>query len=96
MTLAQALERGRSEAAQRAALGFDQARLDQAAREGLAAGAFEETVEDSAAIVEEFYPEDDVEAASSTGTATNASALTLGQKLDRRLANAGPGEGGPS
>lgn len=57
MTLSQALERARAEAAQRAGLGFDQARLDQAAREGLAAGAFEESAEEAGAIIEEFFPE---------------------------------------
>ena len=40
----------------RQAAGFDQSALDQAARQGFKNGAFEDTVEDSGAIVEEFFP----------------------------------------
>lgn len=39
-------------------VGFDQQALDQAARMGFANGDFEEQEEDAAAIVEEFYPQD--------------------------------------
>jgi hypothetical protein len=37
--------------------GFDQAALDEAARQGFAAGAFEESEEDGVAVVQEFYPD---------------------------------------
>ncbi|MBN8747180.1 MAG: hypothetical protein J0I65_06685 [Variovorax sp.] len=57
-TLAQALQSARDEVQARQAAGFDQAALDQAAREGFAAGAFEESAEEGAAVVEEFFPED--------------------------------------
>lgn len=57
-TLAQALEAARAEVEARQAAGFDQAALDQAAREGFAAGAFEESVEEGAAVVEEFFPDE--------------------------------------
>ncbi len=40
----------------RQAAGFDQSALDQAARQGFNNGAFEDTVEDTGAIVEEFFP----------------------------------------
>lgn len=96
LTLAQALDQARAEAAQRMALGFDQAGLDQAAREGLAAGAFEESVEDGMAVVEEFYPESEAGSSSDAGPGTGGSAPTLGQKLGQRLAGTGPSEGGPS
>jgi len=36
--------------------GFDQAALDAAARAGFGNGAFEDSIEDSAAITDEFYP----------------------------------------
>ena len=38
-------------------LAFDQAALDEAARQGFANGAFEELEEDVPAVVEEFFPE---------------------------------------
>jgi hypothetical protein len=40
----------------RQAAGFDQSALDQAARQGFNNGAFEDSEEDSGAIVEEFFP----------------------------------------
>lgn len=42
--------------ARRHAAGFDQAALDAAARAGFSNGAFEDSIEESAAIAEEFYP----------------------------------------
>jgi hypothetical protein len=44
--------------ARRKAAGFDQSALDAAARAGFARGAFEDSVEDGAAVVDEFYPGD--------------------------------------
>ena len=86
-TLAQALEAARAEVQARQAAGFDQAALDQAAREGFAAGAFEESVEEGAAVVEEFFPEAAGEPAA-TGPRQKKSAL--GDKLQRLVAK---GEG---
>jgi hypothetical protein len=57
MTLAQALEAARTLQEEWHAAGFDQAALDDAAREGLAQGAFEESAEEGSAVVEEFYPD---------------------------------------
>jgi hypothetical protein len=54
----QALEEARQEVRSRAASGFNQAALDEVARAGFAAGAFEESAEDGAAVVEEFYPQE--------------------------------------
>ncbi|MGF6872197.1 phage capsid protein [Paraburkholderia sp. MM5477-R1] len=42
--------------ARRKASGFDQAALDAAARAGFGNGAFEDSIEESAAVTEEFYP----------------------------------------
>ena len=55
-TLAQALADSKAVAEERFAAGFDQKALDEAARRGLAHGAFEESPEEGAAVVEEFYP----------------------------------------
>ncbi len=40
-------------------VGIDQQALDEAARQGLALGAFEESEEEGEAVVEEFYPDSD-------------------------------------
>jgi len=51
----------RQEREQQAALGLDQAALDEAARQGLALGEFEESEEEGVEVVEEFYPEPGME-----------------------------------
>ena len=58
MTLAQAVAAAKTEAQERQALGFDQGALDEAARAGFAAGAFEESEEEGVSVVEEFYPDE--------------------------------------
>lgn len=58
MTMTEAIAHARSESELRKASGFNQAALDEAARQGFAAGAFEESEEDGAAVVEEFYPDE--------------------------------------
>lgn len=40
----------------RQSAGFDQAALDNAARQGFGNGAFEDSEDDTSAIVEEFFP----------------------------------------
>ncbi|KAE8760835.1 phage capsid protein [Paraburkholderia madseniana] len=55
-TLEDTLMQARELDARRRAAGFDQAALDMAARAGFANGAFEDSVEESAAVAEEFYP----------------------------------------
>ncbi len=57
MTLEEALTDARNLDEQRKAAGFDQVALDQAAKIGLANGAFEESEEEGGALVEEFFPE---------------------------------------
>ncbi len=56
LTLEQAIEEARELDQRRQASGFDQAALDEAARQGFANGAFEELEEDVPAVVDEFYP----------------------------------------
>ena len=60
-SLAQVVALARQEREQQAALGLDQAALDEAARQGLALGEFEESEEEGVGVVEEFYPDTDAE-----------------------------------
>ena len=62
-TLEQAVADARSAWDARKAAGVNQAALDEAARMGFALGEFEECEEDGAAVVEEFYPQEDVQGA---------------------------------
>jgi len=55
-TLEDAISTARELDARRKAAGFDQAALDAAARTGFSNGAFEDSIEDGAAVVDEFYP----------------------------------------
>ncbi len=57
MTLSQAVQQAKVEAEMLIATGFDQAALDEAARLGFACGAFEDSEEEGAAVVDEFYPD---------------------------------------
>ncbi len=72
MTMTEAIAFARSERELRKTTGFAQAALDEAARQGFANGAFEETEEDGASVVEEFYPEP----REGAGTGTDNSAGT--------------------
>lgn len=56
-TLAQVIASARTEWEARRAAGMNQVALDEAARAGFALGEFEESEEDGAAVVEEFYPD---------------------------------------
>jgi Recombination directionality factor-like len=56
MSMVEALTSAKFDREVRLGAGWDQAALDSAAREGFAAGVFEESVEEGAAVVEEFYP----------------------------------------
>ena len=54
-SMSDAIASAKTEHADRRAAGFDQAALDEAARQGLAHGAFEESEEDGSSVVAEFY-----------------------------------------
>jgi hypothetical protein len=77
-SLAAALAYARELDASRRAAGFDQEALDIAARAGFALGAFEESVEEGAAVVEEFFPET---SPAVVERAKRSERLSLGQKL---------------
>ncbi|MFC5428757.1 phage capsid protein [Paraburkholderia denitrificans] len=55
-SLQEAITQARELNTTRQAAGFAQAALDAAARVGFANGAFEDSIEESAAVAEEFYP----------------------------------------
>lgn len=59
--------------AQRQAAGFDQVALDEAARRGFGNGAFEDSEEDSGAVIEEFFSRTDT-----AHTQTHSKALPPG------------------
>ena len=89
MTMAEAIASAKAESEVRKASGFDQAALDEAARDGFAAGAFEESEEDGAAVVEEFFP-DEFDSGFSSNPAGNAaptgSKSGLADKLNYKAA----------
>jgi len=58
MSLESALQAAQQEAEQRKAAGWNQQALDKAAAAGLADGAFEDSEEEGAAVVEEFFQTD--------------------------------------
>lgn len=67
----------------RQSAGFDQAALDTAARLGLSNGCFEDTEEDSGAIVEEFFSVTDMESTNSLAPAASTPPKpTLTEKLE--------------
>lgn len=87
LTLEDAIARARELDGQRKASGFDQNALDEAARQGFGNGAFEESGEDTQAVVEEFYPDSDgTENAEVDKGADNTS---LKDKLDQKVARRG-------
>lgn len=57
MSIVEAVNAARAQREARLDAGFDQAALDEAARQGFAQGAFEDSPEEAAAVVEEFFPE---------------------------------------
>lgn len=60
MSLTDAVAEAKQLAAQNEQAGIDQAALDLAAQEGFALGAFEDTEDESLAVVEEFYPDEEM------------------------------------
>lgn len=81
-TLAEAIQGARAEWDQRKAAGVDQVALDEVARTGFALGEFEESEEDGAAVIEEFFPVD-----GEHQEAHGASAVEQGSGITPGLAN---------
>ena len=82
--LNEAVTTAKSSSEERRLAGFDQASLDAAARAGLANGAFEESVEEGGAVVEEFYPPQGDAATAKQDTPAHCS---LSDKLQRKAAS---------
>ncbi|PXX05451.1 hypothetical protein C7399_14114 [Paraburkholderia tropica] len=91
-SLEAAITEARELDARRRAAGFDQTALDAAARAGFANGAFEDSIEDGAAVADEFYPAQsgddrghgDGNAHAAAGQTPTASSLK--DRLDQRAA----------
>jgi Recombination directionality factor-like len=89
MTLGEAIGQAQAVARERVDCGFDQAGLDEAARACLSEGGFEETGEEMAGVLEEFFPSDPPDE-QEAGSAATVNAGSLADKL-RRKATAQPG-----
>lgn len=95
ISLEQAIAQATENDDRRKQLGFDQWALDEAAREGYAAGAFEESEEEGLDVVDEFYP--DNATASISKDDRHASVTGIQAKLERRVQRVrGEAKGPPS
>lgn len=93
LSLAEAVSAARTEAEARKASGFDQTALDEAARRGFAQGAFEESEEEGAAVVEEFFPSESLDRRSDApGAGKPGEKIDLAGKL-AKLTAADDGDG---
>jgi hypothetical protein len=82
LSLEDALLVAKQMAETRQASGFDQSALDRAARQGFNNGAFEDSEEDTGAIVEEFFPADETQPNNAEPQPTVPSKPSLAQKLE--------------
>ena len=88
-SLEEAIVQARELDARRRAAGFDQVALDAAAHAGFGNGAFEESDEDAAAVVDEFFPAesgDEDSHGSSHGETRTEVTRSLKDRLDQRAA----------
>jgi hypothetical protein len=92
ITLEEALIAAQQTNDSRIAAGFDQTALDNAARLGFSNGAFEDSEEDSGAIVEEFYPattDDEPGHEAPTQRQASTAKATLAAKLESKAEQIG-------
>lgn len=82
MDMAEALQAANNLDEQRLSTGFDQNALDEAARRGFANGAFEDSEEDSGALIEEFFTAESTEPSASTPTLVTINKVSLAEKLE--------------
>jgi Recombination directionality factor-like len=82
MEMAEALLTANELDAQRQAAGFDQIALDEAARRGFGNGAFEDSEEDSGAVVEEFFSGPDAASTNVQSEAPQTKPCSLAGKLE--------------
>lgn len=83
--MAEAIAGAKSEDGQRKGSGFDQVALEETAHKGFANGAFEESVEEGADLVDEFYPHE----VAGTESAPVALADKVGRKAAQLVASGG-------
>lgn len=89
MDIAEALRIANELNEQRQTTGFDQSALDEAARRGFGYGAFEDSEEDSGAVIDEFFPaEEGREQPSSKPAPQSSSKPSLAEKLEAQSLNA--------
>lgn len=84
MTMSEAIASAMWESEARKTSGFDQAALDEVARQGFADGAFEESEEEGAAVVEEFYPDEGETRDYVSSEPAQAGRLGLAEKLRQK------------
>jgi hypothetical protein len=96
MDLEEALAKAHDMALDRDEVGFDQRALDRVAKQGFANGLFEEQEEDVAAVVDEFYPQQDHQGQPVNGqlSATGTLSDKLAQRSHRLTAKPAPFEDG--
>ena len=82
MNMVEALQAANNLDEQRLSTGFDQNALDEAARRGFANGAFEDSEEDSGALIEEFFTAESTEPPASTPNLVTINKVSLAQKLE--------------
>lgn len=75
--------------AKRMASGFDQSALEDAARHGFSLGAFEESAEETAALMEEFYGQEGESSTESPNPPVKAAKLGLAAKVTQRAGRLG-------
>ncbi|MDN7629703.1 recombination directionality factor [Burkholderia cenocepacia] len=85
-TFEEALVQAKELDTRRRAAGFDQAALDAAARLGFANGAFEDSPDERAALVEEFYPNAKPDYVEADDSDAAGPPTTLRDKLERKAA----------
>ena len=85
MTLAEAIAGARAEDEHRKGAGFNQMALEEAARQGFANGAFEESEEEGASVMEEFYP-DEFDSGTKSNSASKETKPVLADKLNQKAA----------
>lgn len=85
-TLLEAIASAQAESEQRQLAGFDQDALEEAARRGFSNGAFDESDEDRAAVIEECFPEmtGEIDVYEEAVSPIKESKLGLAEKLDRK------------
>lgn len=81
MDMSEALQSASELDVQRQAAGFNQTALDEAARRGFGNGAFEDSEEDACAVIEEFYPTEEIPL-STTSIFPRSTKPSLFEKLD--------------